>query len=97
MGDSLLAVYGDFGKSCRLTVGAVFEYNEVVLPVVVSADVIEANATATSLSKIYVATDGSTIEKALADALPGRPGITIADRQDIRSELGGAYGTVLNY
>ncbi|WP_060887892.1 ABC transporter permease [Streptomyces caniscabiei] len=96
VGDSLPAVYGDSGKGRRLTVGAVFEYNEVVMPVVVSADVIEANATATSFSKIYVTTDGSTNERALADALPGRPGITIDDRQDIRSELGGAYGTVLN-
>jgi putative ABC transport system permease protein len=58
--------------------------------------VIDANAPATSFSKIYVTTDGSTNEKALADALPGRPGTKIDDRQDIRSELGGTYGTVLN-
>ncbi|MDX3639109.1 ABC transporter permease [Streptomyces sp. MB09-02B] len=96
VGDSLPAVYGDSGKGRRLTVGAVFEYNEVVMPVVVSADVIEANGTATSLSKIYVTTDGSTNGKALADALPGRPGIKIDDRQDIRTELGGAFNTVLN-
>ncbi|WP_216588011.1 ABC transporter permease [Streptomyces brasiliscabiei] len=96
VGDSLPAVYGDSGKGRRLTVGAVFAYNEVVMPVVVSADVIEENATATSFSKIYVTTDGSTNEKALADALPGRPGTKIDDRQDIRSELGGTYGTVLN-
>ncbi|MBD9729487.1 FtsX-like permease family protein [Streptomyces caniscabiei] len=96
VGDSLPAVYGDSGKGRRLTVGAVFKYNEVVMPVVVSADVIEANGTATSLSKIYVTTDGSTNEKALADALPGRPGIKIDDRQDIRTELGGAFNTVLN-
>ncbi|MEU6222872.1 FtsX-like permease family protein [Streptomyces sp. NPDC047042] len=96
VGDSLPAVYEDSGKGRRLTVGAVFAYNEVVLPVVVSADVIDANATAASFSKIYVTTDGSTSEQALADALPGRPGIRIDDRQEIRSELGGAYDTLLN-
>ncbi|MDX5564102.1 FtsX-like permease family protein [Streptomyces sp. ID05-04B] len=96
VGDSLPAEHGDSGKSRRLTVGAVFAYNEVVMPVVVSADVIEANATAASFSKIYVTTDGTTNEKALADALPGRPGTKIDDRQAIRTELGGAFATVLN-
>ncbi len=96
VGDTLPAVYGDSGKSRRLTVGAVFEYNEVVLPVVVSTDVIESNATATSISKIYVKTEGGTNGKTLADALAGRPGIKIDDRQDIRNELSGALDTVLN-
>lgn len=95
VGDALPAMYGDSGKSRRLTVGAVFKSNEVVLPVVVSADLVEPNAPATSLSKIYVTTDGGTSEKALADALPGRPGIKIDDRQAIRNELSGAFDAVL--
>ncbi|MFF8970846.1 ABC transporter permease [Streptomyces sp. NPDC014995] len=96
VGDTLPAVYGDSDKSRKLTVGAVFESNEVVLPVVVSADVIDPNATSTTLSKVYLKTDGSTNEKALADALAGRPGIKIDDRQAIRDELSGAFDTVLN-
>ncbi|MFF7790592.1 FtsX-like permease family protein [Streptomyces sp. NPDC007991] len=96
VGDTLPAVYGDSDKSRKLTVGAVFESNEVVMPVVVSADVIDPNATSTTLSKVYLKTDGSTNEKALADALAGRPGIKIDDRQAIRHELSGAFGTVLN-
>ncbi len=96
VGDTLPAVYGDSDKSRKLTVGAVFETNEVVMPVVFSADVIDPNATSTTLSKVYLKTDGSTNEKALADALAGYPGIKIDDRQAIRDELSGAYDTVLN-
>ncbi|NUP17590.1 MAG: ABC transporter permease [Streptomyces sp.] len=96
VGDTLPAVYGDSDKSRKLTVGAVFESNEVVLPVVVSADVIDPNATSTTFSKSYLKTDGSTSEKALADALAGRPGIKIDDRQGIRDEFSGSFDTVLN-
>ncbi|WP_060887876.1 ABC transporter permease [Streptomyces caniscabiei] len=96
VGDTLPAVYGDSDKSRKLTVGAVFETNEVVLPVVVSADVIDANAASTTLSKVYLKADGSTNEKALADALARYPGIKIDDRQAIRDEFGGAFDTVLN-
>ncbi|MFJ9736521.1 ABC transporter permease [Streptomyces sp. NPDC101166] len=96
VGDTLPAIYGDSDKSRKLTVGAVFESNEVVLPVVVSADVIDPNSASTTLSKVYLKTDGSTLEKALADALAGRPGIKIDDRQAIRDEFSGAFGTVLN-
>ncbi|MGQ4388495.1 ABC transporter permease [Streptomyces sp. SAS_270] len=96
VGDTLAAVYEESGKSRRLTVGAVFASNEVVRPVVVSADVIGPDATGTFLSKIYVTTDGSTKEKALADALAGRPGTKIDDRQAIRNELSGTFDTVLN-
>ncbi|MFF8015337.1 FtsX-like permease family protein [Streptomyces sp. NPDC007929] len=96
VGDTLPAVYGDSDKSRKLTVGAVFQTNEVVLPVVVSADVVDPNATGTSLSKVYLKTDGSTDEKALADALAGYPGIKIDDRQTIRDELSGVFAPVLN-
>ncbi|WP_119580602.1 ABC transporter permease [Streptomyces europaeiscabiei] len=95
VGDTLPAVYGDSGKKRRVTVGAIFESNEVVFPVVVSADVIESTLAA-SLSKIYVKTDGSTDRKALADALPGRPGIKIDDQQAIRNEFSGTYDAALN-
>ena len=96
VGDTLAAVYEESGKSRKLTVGAVFASNEVVRPVVVSADVIEPNATDSFVSKVYVTTDGSTSGKALVDALAGRPGIKIDDRQAIRTELSGDYDTVLN-
>ncbi|MCX4825902.1 ABC transporter permease [Streptomyces sp. NBC_01142] len=95
-GDRLPVTYGGSGKSGKLTVGAVFEFNEVVLPVVVSTDVIEPHATETSISKIYVKTDGGTNEKALGDALAGRPGVKIGDREDIRNDLSGYLNTLLN-
>ncbi|MBZ3906320.1 ABC transporter permease [Streptomyces griseiscabiei] len=97
VGDTLPAVYGDSDKSRKLTVGAVFETNAVVMPVVVSAEVIAPRATGTAfVSAVYLKTDGSTDEKALADALAGRPGIEIDDRQAIRDEFSGAFDTVLN-
>ncbi|MFG2133749.1 ABC transporter permease [Streptomyces sp. NPDC048751] len=96
VGDTLPAVYGDSDKSRKVTVGAVFAPNDVVMPVVVSTDVIEPNATDTSFAKLYLKTDGSTNQKALADALAARPGIKIDDRQAIRDEFSGAFGTVLN-
>ncbi|MEX3100850.1 MULTISPECIES: ABC transporter permease [unclassified Streptomyces] len=96
VGDTLPAVYGDSDKSRKLTVGAIFEANEVVLPVVVSADVIDPNATSTTFSKAYLKTDGSTKEKALTDVLAGRPGIEVHDRQAILDEFSGAFDTVLN-
>ncbi|MET8978139.1 FtsX-like permease family protein [Streptomyces sp. NPDC004539] len=96
VGDTLSAVYGDSDKSRKLTVGAVFESNEVVMPLVVSADVIDPNATSATFSKAYLKADGSTNAKALADALAGRPGIKIDDRQAIREEFSGAFDTVLN-
>ncbi|MET7738295.1 FtsX-like permease family protein [Streptomyces sp. NPDC005402] len=95
VGDTLPVTY-EGGKSGKLTVGAVFESNDVVLPVVVSAHVTAPHAAGATVTKIYLTTDGSTNEKALADAFPGRPGIKIDDRQDIRDELSGAFDTVLN-
>ncbi|KUL45442.1 ABC transporter permease [Streptomyces regalis] len=95
VGDTLPVEYED-GKSGRLTVGAVFEHNDVVLPVVVSTDVIEPHADKTSILKIYVKTEGGTNEKALADALAGDPGVKIGDRQDIRDEISGELDTLLN-
>ncbi|MFI2719859.1 ABC transporter permease [Streptomyces collinus] len=94
-GDTLPVEYED-GRSGKLTVGAVFQHNEVVLPVVASTDVLEAHAARTSLAKIYVTTDGGTKEKALAAALAAEPGAEIGDRQDIRDEFSGYLDTLLN-
>ncbi|AVV40704.1 FtsX-like permease family protein [Streptomyces sp. ID05-04B] len=96
VGDTLPAEYGDSGKKGRLTVGAVFETNDVLMPIVGSADVIAPHADRTPVATIYVKTDGSTDEKALAGALTGRPGIKIGDRQDIRDAFSGEVDTVLN-
>jgi putative ABC transport system permease protein len=94
-GDTLPVEYED-GKSGKLTVGAVFKNNEVVLPVVASTDVLEPHADRTSLVKIYVTTDGGTNEKALAAALAAEPGAEVGDRQDIRDEFSGYLDTLLN-
>ncbi|MFH8657914.1 ABC transporter permease [Streptomyces afghaniensis] len=95
VGDTLPVEYED-SKSGRLTVGAVFAHNDVVLPVVVSTDVIEPHADKTFISKIYVKTDGSANEKTLAAALAGDPGVEIGDRQDIRDEFSRYIDTLLN-
>ncbi|MFH8659387.1 ABC transporter permease [Streptomyces afghaniensis] len=95
VGDTLPVEYDD-SKTGRVTVGAVFESNEVVSPVVVSADVVEAHQDETNILWIYVKTDGGTDEKALADALAGHPGSKVGDRQDIRDHFNGEVGTTLN-
>ncbi|GKQ39211.1 ABC transporter permease [Streptomyces sp. A012304] len=95
VGDALPVEYEDARKG-RLTIGAVFEHNTVILPVVASMDVIEPHAAQTSILKIYVKTDGSTNERALAAALAGNPGVKIGDRQDIRDEFSGYLDTLLN-
>lgn len=95
VGDTLPVEYED-SKSGRLTVGAIFESNIVVLPVVVSTDVTEPHADKTFISKIFVKTDGSTNEKTLTAAFAGNPTIKIGDRQDIRDEFSGYLNTGLN-
>ncbi|WP_045563531.1 ABC transporter permease [Streptomyces sp. FxanaA7] len=95
VGDTLPVEYEDT-KGGKLTVGAVFKHNDVVLPVVVSTEVIEPHADKTSISKIYVTTDGDTNEKAIATALTGRLGVEIGDRQGIRDDFSGEVATVLN-
>ncbi|WP_416972278.1 FtsX-like permease family protein, partial [Streptomyces sp. 4F14] len=96
VGDTLPAVYGDSGKSRRLTVGAVLESDEVVMPLVVSSAVIDPSPASWTFSEAYLKTDGSTIAGALAGALAGRPGVRTGDRQGVREEFGGALGTVLD-
>ncbi|MFD3498736.1 ABC transporter permease [Streptomyces sp. NPDC058678] len=94
-GDALPVTWDD-SKSGKLTVGAVFESNTVVSPVVVSTDLLEPHEAKTVISRIYVKTDGSTTEKALLDALAGNPAIKVGDQQDIRNQFGGFLSTVLN-
>ncbi|MDX2548961.1 ABC transporter permease [Streptomyces sp. WI04-05B] len=95
VGATLPVEYED-AKSGKRTVGAVFKHNDVVLPVVVSTDVIEPHTDKTSISKIYVTTNGGTNEKALATALTGHLGVKIGDRQAIRDDFSGEFDTVLN-
>ncbi|MEE1759567.1 ABC transporter permease [Streptomyces sp. SP18BB07] len=94
-GDTLPVKYDD-SKTGRVTVGAVFESNEVVSPVVVPTDVLESHEDETNILWIYIKTDGGTTEKALANALAGHPGIKIGDRQDIRAHFNGEVDTTLN-
>ncbi|MGW1269271.1 ABC transporter permease [Streptomyces sp. NPDC002491] len=94
-GDTVPVEYAD-ARSGRLTVGAVFRHNEIVLPVVASTDVIAPHADRASVAKIYVTTDGGADGKALAAALAGHPGVRIGDRQAIRDEFSGYLDTVLD-
>ncbi|WP_416979642.1 ABC transporter permease [Streptomyces sp. T028] len=94
-GDTLPVTYDDY-KHGRLTVGAVFESNVVLSPVVVSTDVLEPHEPDRFLQRIYVMTDGRTTEKALAGALAGHLAINVGDRQDIRHEFGGFLDIALN-
>ncbi|MFI7300160.1 ABC transporter permease [Streptomyces sp. NPDC050121] len=94
-GDTLPVEYED-SKRGKLTVGAVFESNTIVMPVVASTDVTGLHADKTSITKIYVKADGSTNKDTLAAVLAGDPGVKIGDRQDIRDEFSGYLDTLLN-
>ena len=94
-GDTLPVKYDD-STTGSVTVGAVFESDEVVSPVVVPADLIEAHVDEANILWIYVKTAGGTDEKALAAALAGHPGAKVGDRQDIREHFNGEVDTTLN-
>ncbi|ELP66777.1 ABC transporter permease [Streptomyces turgidiscabies] len=94
-GDTLPVGYEDSERG-RLTVGAIFESNTVVSPVVVSTDVLKPHQDESRILWIYVKTDGSTKAKALADAVAAHPGATVGDRQVIRDHFNGDVDTTVN-
>ncbi|GAV45230.1 ABC transporter permease [Streptomyces acidiscabies] len=95
VGDRLPVEYDD-SETGELTVGAVFESNSVVSPVVVSADVLKPHEDGNRVLWIYVRTDGSTSAEALGRAVAGQPGIRVGGREDIRDHFNGGVDTALN-
>ncbi|WP_405598612.1 ABC transporter permease [Streptomyces sp. NBC_01410] len=90
---------GGKAETRNLTVGAVYEDNEFLSPVLVSKSLIAPFETKPYIPEIWVKTDGGASEaneQALVDALGNNPAMSIMDRQDIRNMFGGMINTMLN-
>ncbi|MEV8452578.1 ABC transporter permease [Streptomyces sp. NPDC052095] len=97
-GDTLPVKF-DNGKKGELRVGAVFEENAFLSPVLVSTDLAAEHSGTTSIREIWLTTDGgasSANEQAVVDALGNNPAVSIMDRQDIRNMFGGSVNLAMN-
>ncbi|MFF7204826.1 ABC transporter permease [Streptomyces sp. NPDC008141] len=103
-GDKLPVTVGDDqegGKSATktMTVGAIYEDNEFLSPVVVPTSLVAPFEPKPYIPEIWVKTDGGASkanEQALVDALGDNPAMSVMDRQDIRNMFGGMINTMLN-
>ncbi|WP_405890542.1 ABC transporter permease [Streptomyces sp. NBC_00133] len=103
-GDVVPVTFGDNGdggkaQTKNFTVGAVYEDNEFLSPVLVSTAVLAPYEAKPYIPEIWVKMDGGATkanEQALVDALGDSPAISIMDKQDIRNKFGGMINTMLN-
>ncbi|MFF3783447.1 ABC transporter permease [Streptomyces sp. NPDC001933] len=97
-GDTLPVKFDD-DKKGELKVGAVFEGNEMLSPVLVPKNVADAHGGMSYIREIWLKTDGGATdanEQALVKALGDNPGMSIMDRQDIRDMFGGSVNLAMN-
>ncbi|WP_406139328.1 ABC transporter permease [Streptomyces sp. NBC_01089] len=94
-GSKVSAKYLD-DKKGSLTVGAVFEENQFVSPVLAPMTVLTAHEKKPEIQQIFVKTDGGSGEQTLVDAMGGNPAISVLNQQDIRNAMGGMINTTLN-
>ncbi|WP_406401831.1 ABC transporter permease [Streptomyces sp. NBC_00879] len=103
-GDTLPVKFGDHSEGGKaetrnLTVGAVYQDNEFLSPVLVPTSLIAPFETKPYIPEIWVKMDGGASEaneQALLDALGNSPAMSVMDRQDIRNMFGGMINTMLN-
>ncbi|WP_406304680.1 ABC transporter permease [Streptomyces sp. NBC_00885] len=103
-GDTLPVKFGDHSEGGKaetrnLTVGAVYQDNEFLSPVLVPKSLIAPFETKPYIPEIWVKMDGGASEaneQALVDALGNSPAMSVMDRQDIRNMFGGMINTMLN-
>ncbi|MGW1411386.1 ABC transporter permease [Streptomyces sp. NPDC002403] len=97
-GDTLPVKFED-DKKGELKVGAVFQGNEMLSPVLVPKNVADAHGSMSDIREIWLKTDGGASEaneQALVKALGDNPGMSIMDRQDIRDMFGGSVNLAMN-
>ncbi|MFJ6012649.1 ABC transporter permease [Streptomyces sp. NPDC092952] len=97
-GDTLPVKFDD-GKKGELRVGAVFEENAFLSPVLVSTDIAAEHGRTANIQEIWLTTDGGASganEQAVVDALGNNPAVSIMDRQDIRNMFGGSVNLAMN-
>ena len=99
-GDTLPVTFDD-GKKGRLTVGALFEENDFVSPVMLPKELADQHSTSTrpDIREIWIKTDGGASkanEQSIVNALGDNPAMSVMDRQDIRDTFGGLVNSALN-
>ncbi|MET8326392.1 FtsX-like permease family protein [Streptomyces sp. NPDC005181] len=97
-GTSLPVTYDD-DKKGTLKVGAVYEENEFLSPVLMPKSILDAHQIHPDIREIWLKTDGGASkanEQAVVDALGDNPAMSVMDRQDIRDMFGGFISMALN-
>ncbi|MFD3654194.1 ABC transporter permease [Streptomyces sp. NPDC058620] len=97
-GDTITVTYEDEKKG-KLKVGALYEDNEFLSPILMPKAVADAHTPHPEIREIYLKMDGGASEaneQAVVDALGDNPAMSIMDRQDIRDMFGGFVNTALN-
>uniref|UniRef100_A0AAU3GXT3 ABC transporter permease n=1 Tax=Streptomyces sp. NBC_01401 TaxID=2903854 RepID=A0AAU3GXT3_9ACTN len=97
-GDSVPVTFED-DKKDNLKVGALYEGNEFLSPVLVAEDVVAPHESLADIREIWLTMDGGQSEAnehAVVDALGDNPAMSILDRQGIRDQFGGLVNTALN-
>ncbi|MFD6529059.1 ABC transporter permease [Streptomyces sp. NPDC060184] len=97
-GDTLPVTFED-DKKGEVTIGAVYEANEFVSPVLLPEDLANAHTETADIREIWLTTEGGASaanEQAVVDALGDNPAMTVMDRQDMRDMFGGFVNLALN-
>ncbi|MER6106191.1 FtsX-like permease family protein [Streptomyces sp. NPDC001832] len=97
-GDTVAVEYED-GKKEKLKVGAIYEDNEFLSPVLMSKDLLNQHSDHPYIREIWLKMDGGETaanEKTVVKALGDNPAMSVIDRQGIRDMSGGAINTALN-
>ncbi|MER7049473.1 ABC transporter permease [Streptomyces jumonjinensis] len=101
-GDTVTVAFEKDGRATekkKLTIGAVFEDNEMVSSYVLATDLVAPYYEKPDIREVWVKMDGGETaanEQALVDALGDNPAMNIMDKQDIRNMFGGLINTMLN-
>ncbi|MDQ0795965.1 ABC transporter permease [Streptomyces sp. B1I3] len=97
-GDAVPVTFQDEKKE-TLKVGALYEGNEFLSPVLVPEDVVDPHESVADIREVWLTMDGGQTdanEQAVVDALGDNPAMSVMDRQGIRDMFGGFVNTALN-
>ncbi|MFD4031527.1 ABC transporter permease [Streptomyces sp. NPDC058637] len=97
-GDSVPVTFEDDMKE-TLKVGALYEGNEFVQPVLIATDVVDPHVGLANISEVWLTMEGGQTaanEQAVVDALGDNPAVSVMDRQGIRDMFGGTVNLAMN-
>ncbi|MER5677012.1 MULTISPECIES: ABC transporter permease [Streptomyces] len=97
-GDSVPVTFQDEKKE-TLKVGALYEGNEFLSPVLISETVVTPHESTSDIREVWLTMEGGQSdanEAAVVKALGDNPAMSIMDRQGIRDMFGGFINTALN-